>query len=527
MTGTGQDTDAALVSTASTASRRAGVCLLVLVCSAQFMLQLDFSIVNVALPTIQRSLHMLQSDLQWVVTGYALTFGSLLLLGGRLADRFDRRLTLVAGLVLFGVASTACGFARWSIMLIVSRIVQGAAGALVSPSALSLLTNANAQGAARSRALAIWQATTAAGATAGILAGGLLTQYLGWRAIFLVNPPLIAIVIPLVRQLPAVGERLKHPIDVRGALLISLSIAALIFGLSHGQQAGFDSTVTIVALAAACALAVVFIWSQRVSAAPMVPLAIVADPGRRSAMTAMLLVGAVLAGYVYFVSLYLQRVLGFDPLTTGLALVPATVAVVITSTLITRRVLARITLKATLLISLASLGLGQLWLAQISAHTSYAAVVLPGLVLTAFGIGLGLPTISIAITSGVPDRDQGLAGAIFTTCQQTGAAVGLAVLATVAAARTTNASGSLVAGYRLAFYVAVGIAGAAILLVIAQLRTRRSGPSPARERPAEYVPASAGPTDGESRPIGNDLALVQRHQLPHEPGGSTRSPDAV
>jgi MFS family permease len=150
---------------------------MVLVCSAQFMLQLDFSIVSIALPTIQLSLHMVQAELQWIVTGYALTFGSLLLLGGRLADRFDRRATLVAGLVLFALASTACGLARWSLMLIGARIIQGAAGALVSPSALSLLTNANPEGPARSRALAIWQATTAAGATAGILAGGLLTQY--------------------------------------------------------------------------------------------------------------------------------------------------------------------------------------------------------------------------------------------------------------------------------------------------------------------------------------------------------------
>ncbi|MGW4487445.1 MFS transporter [Amycolatopsis sp. NPDC004368] len=203
--------------------------------------------------------------------------------------------------------------------------------------------------------------------------------------------------------------------------------------------------MTITALAAAGVLAVGFVWLQRVSAAPMVPLGIVADRTRRTAMAGMLLVGAVMAGFVYFVSLYLQQVLGFSPLTTGVALVPATAVVVITSTTITRRLLARTTLKATLLIALASLGLGQLWLAHISAHSSYAGAVLPGLVLSAFGMGLGLPSMSIAITSGVRSNDQGLAGALFTTCQRTGSAVGLDVLATIAAAHTAHASGSLVA----------------------------------------------------------------------------------
>ena len=170
------------------------------------MLQLDFSIVNVALPSIQRELGMPAAELQWIVTGYALAFGSLLLAGGRLADLLGRRQVLAVGLALFGIASLACGLAQWPIMLIIARIVQGAAGAMVSPAALSLLTTTNAEGAARHRALAIWQATTAAGATAGIVAGGLLTQYFGWRAVFLINPPLIAIMLALVPRLPA-GKR--------------------------------------------------------------------------------------------------------------------------------------------------------------------------------------------------------------------------------------------------------------------------------------------------------------------------------
>jgi EmrB/QacA subfamily drug resistance transporter len=463
--------------------RHTAVAMLV-ICAAQFVLQLDFSIVNVALPTIQRELHMVPADLQWIVTGYALTFGSLLLAGGRLADLFGRRRMLVLGLILFAIASLTCGLAQWPVMLIASRIVQGSAGALVSPAALSLLTTANPEGAARNRALAIWQAVTAGGATTGIVAGGLLTQYLGWRAVFLVNPPLIAIMLALVPQLPggrpaaADGRPAGRRIDGRGATLITISIAALIYGLSRGQQHGFGTAPVVITLAAAVVLMVAFIYTERHVAAPMLPLSIFADPARRAAVAAMLMIGAILAGYVYFISLYLQKVQGYSPVETGLALLPSTLTVVLTSTLVTRRLLARIDLKWVLLAGLAGMAAGQLWLGQISAGDSYPAGVLPGLILTALGIGLGLPTASVAITAGVRGRDQGLAGALFTTSQQTGAAVGLAVLATAAAARTAH-TGSLVAGYRLSFLIGAGIAVLAAAVVTAQLRTRRAGPQPA------------------------------------------------
>jgi EmrB/QacA subfamily drug resistance transporter len=456
---------------------------MLVICAAQFVLQLDFSIVNVALPTIQRELHMAPADLQWIVTGYALTFGSLLLVGGRLADLFGRRRMLVLGLILFAIASLACGLAQWPIMLIASRIVQGSAGALVSPAALSLLTTANPEGPARNRALAIWQAVTAGGATTGIVAGGLLTQYLGWRAVFLVNPPLIAIMLALIPQLPGGHPAGTSPaarrIDDRGATLITLSIASLIYGLSRGQQHGFGTVPVVITLVAAVVLMVAFVYAERHVVAPMLPLSIFADPARRAAVAAMLMIGAILAGYVYFVSLYLQKVQGYSPVDTGLALLPSTLTVVLTSTFVTRRLLARINLKWVLLAGLASMAAGQLWLGQVSAGDSYPAGVLPGLILTALGVGLGLPTASVAITAGVRGRDQGLAGALFTTSQQTGAAVGLAVLATAAAARTAHAGGSLVAGYRLSFLIGAGIAVLAAVLVAAQLRTRRTGRQPA------------------------------------------------
>jgi MFS family permease len=467
---------------------RAGALVMVLICAAQFVLQLDFSIVNVALPTVQRGLHMPSAELQWIVTGYALTFGSLLLAGGRLADLLGRRRMLIYGLVLFALASLACGLAEWPIMLIISRIIQGAAGALVSPAALSLLTTTNPEGPARNRALAIWQATTAGGATAGIIAGGVLTQYLGWRAVFLVNPPLILIMLALSGRLPAGQPAGGQRLDVSGSVLVTATLAALIFGLTNGEQHGFGSLATIAALAGAVVLGAGFIWVERTVASPMLPLPILAARTRRAAVGAMLLMGAVLAGYVYFVSLYLQKVRGFTPLETGLALVPSTVLVVLSSTLLTRRLLTRFSIKFVLLGGLAAMTAGQLWLAQIAAGSSYATAVLPGLLLTSLGIGLALPTASIAITTGVRGRDQGLAGALFTTGQQIGAAVGLAILATAAAARTAHASGSLVAGYRLSFLIATALALLAAVLVSWQIGSRDCQQELVRQQATPGVP---------------------------------------
>jgi EmrB/QacA subfamily drug resistance transporter len=456
---------------------------LALICAAQFVLQLDFSIVNVALPTIQHHLRFAAADLQWVVTGYALTFGSLLLVGGRIADLLGRRRLLSVGLVMFAIASLGAGVAGSSLTLIIARIVQGTAGAMVSPAALSLLTTLHREGPERNRALGIWQATTASGATTGIMAGGLLTQFVGWRAIFLVNPPLIAMMLVFVgRLLPASEPTTGERIDVRGALLVSLAIAALIFGLSYGQQHSFGSVETIGVLMVALLLAGGFIVAERAAAAPMLPFTIFDAATRRAAVIAMVLMGAVVAGYVYFVSLYLQRVLGFSPVATGLALVPATATVAVTSTLGTRRLLAHFGIKVMLLAGLASIAVGQLWLAQITAGGSYAIEVLPGLLFTAFGMGLAFPTASIAITTGIPPREQGLASGLFATSQQVGAAIGLAVLATAAAARSAHADRSLTAGYRLAFLIATGIIIAAGVIVAAQLNARACREELARQQ---------------------------------------------
>ncbi len=440
---------------------------LALVVAAQFVLQLDFSIVNVALPTIQQELHFTPADLQWVVTGYALTFGSLLLFGGRLGDVVGRRTLLITGLVLFAATSLSAGLAQSSLALIVSRFAQGASAAMVAPMALASVTDLYAEGPARVRALGIFQGATAAGASTGIVLGGILTQYVGWRAIFLVNPPIIAVlVVAMIRTLPRGGRGGTVPrLDIPGAILATVSIGSLIFGLSEGQQRGFASPVTLAALILSVVLGVAFVVVQRRSPSPMVPLSVVADPTRRIALIVMVLMGAVVAGYVYFTSLYLQKVLHFSALFTGLALIPATATVMVVSILLTRRLLARFGTRSLLLAGLLSVGAGQLWLSQIDVGGTYAANVLGGLLFTAFGMGLVFPTASVAVTARMAPSERGLAGGLFATAQQVGQAVGLAALATVAAARTVNAHGSLVSGYQLSFFVSVGIVAVAFATV--------------------------------------------------------------
>jgi len=446
-----------------------------LIVAAQFVLQLDFSIVNVALPTIKRELHFVPADLQWIVTGYALTFGSLLLFGGRVGDLAGRRRVLLIGLSAFGAASLAAGLSPTALALVVSRFLQGASAAFVAPQALAIISDLFAEGPARTRALGIFQGATAAGASAGIVLGGILTEFVGWRAVFLVNPPIIVVLVVAIRRvLPIPTGRPGARLDVAGAILATASIAFLIFGLSQGQQHGFTNPAALTALALAVLLGVTFVVVEKQGKAPMVPLQVLADPARRAALSMMLLLGAVVAGYVYFTSLYLQDVLGFSPLQTGLALIPATGTGMITATVITRRALARFGVRKLLLAGLCIVGLGQLWLFTISNTGSYQLNVLGGIVLTAFGMGLAFPTASVAVTSGVGAGERGLAGGLFVTSQQVGQAIGLAALATIAAARTSAHHGSLVSGYKASFLVAVGIVVVAVIIVVIQMRTRTS-----------------------------------------------------
>ncbi len=450
-----------------------GDSLLALLCVAQLVLTLDFSIVNVALPTIQRELHFSQANLQWIVTGYALTFGSLLLLSGRAGDLLGRRRLLVIGLLVFVVSSLTCGLAQTSLMLVSSRIAQGVGGAMISPTALALLTTNNPEGPARNRAIGLWQAAAAGGASLGVVLGGILVEYVNWRAIFLINVPIVAILLLLIPRTlapstPKAGVRL----DYTGAALVTISLASLIFGLSNGEQRGFTSAGTLIAAVAFVGLGASFLVVERHVSSPMVPFSLLKSRTRRAADGAMLVMGTIVVAYVYFASIYLQRVLRFSPLVTGLCFIPATLTVMGTSTLLTRRLLSRVGVKPILIGGFTSIGLGQLWLSHITSGGSYGVNVLPGLLLTAFGMGLAFPASSIGAISGVAPSDQGSAAGLFNTSQQVGSAVGLSLLATIAAT-TSRVGGTLAGGFRVSYLVATGIAALGIIMIATMLSGRQ------------------------------------------------------
>ncbi|WP_412163224.1 MFS transporter [Curtobacterium flaccumfaciens] len=458
---------------ASAPTPRATVTLFVL-CAAQFVLQLDFSVVNVALPTIRTGLGFSASALQWIVTGYALTFGSLLLLGGRAGDLLGQRRVLLTGLAVFGAASLGCGFAPAPGWLIAARFVQGAAGALIAPAALSTLTLRFADGPARIRALGIWQAATAAGGTAGIVLGGLLVQLVGWRSIFVINVPVIIALLVLVpRVVPPRAGTDKGTLRVGPSLLVTAAIASVILGLSSLETAGPTSPSTFVPVLVGLALAATFVVLQVRSRNPLVPRPVLASRMRRGALLTMVITGAVLSGYVYFVSLFLQTVLRFDPLGTGLALLPATVLIVLLSSLVARRFIARVGLQPTALTGTALLIAGQTVFSLLSPEATYLANILPGLVLTALGIGLLLPALSIAATADIPASVQGEGASLLTTAQQIGAALGVATLASIAATRT-SAGASVADGYASAFLVSA--CAMVVALVVVAISFRRTVP---------------------------------------------------
>jgi EmrB/QacA subfamily drug resistance transporter len=453
---------------------------LIVVCAAQFVLQLDFSVVNVALPTIKSGLGFSDSDLQWTVTGYALTFGALLLFGGRAGDLFGQRKTLLFGLIVFGLGSVAGGLAPTPEALIAARFVQGAAGALVSPAALSSLTLLFPDGAGRIRALGIWQGATAAGGTAGIILGGLLVELLGWRSVFIINVPIvIALVILVPRVIPRPASRQRVPLHIGPSLLVTVAIALVIYALSNLEQHGPLDVLTIAPFLVGLVVAAGFVMTEVRSRDPLIPRDLLRSRQRRGALGVMLITGGVLAAYVYFVSLYLQTVLGLTPLLTGISLLPATLTIVVLSSFIARRVIARIGLKSTAIIGALLVAGGQTWFVSLSTTGDYLLNVLPALVLTAAGIGLLLPAVSIAATADVAASVQGAAASLLTTSQQVGAALGVATLATIAATRT-SAGASAAGGYSTAFVVsalAMIVAVAVVILTFTKKDAPASTPS--------------------------------------------------
>jgi EmrB/QacA subfamily drug resistance transporter len=443
---------------------------LLLACLAQFMVILDVSVVNVALPAIRGGLHFSEQNLQWVVNAYTVTFAGFLLLGGRAADLLGRRRVFVSGLILFGFASLAGGLATSQGLLIAARAVQGLGGAVIAPASLSILTTTFTEGAARNRAVGIWGAMGGAGGAAGVLLGGVLTDLLGWRWILFINVPIALAAALLTQRLVAEGRNAERSrdFDLSGALAATVGLSLLVLGIVRTDATGWGSAETLALIAAGIVLLLAFIGIEgRFAKAPLMPLRIYASRTLSAANLVVLLVGGASFGMWFFVSLYLQQVLGYSPIKAGLAFLPMTLCIVVGSTLASRAV-TRIGAKPLLVAGMTALTLGLLLFTGISVSGGYTSEILAPSLLVAIGIGLSFVPATISAVAGVAPEEAGLASGLVNTSRLVGGALGLAILAAVAAARTSSglhhavgvgaAHVALTDGFQLAFVVAAGFA---------------------------------------------------------------------
>ena len=437
--------------------------------AAQLMVVLDATVVNIALPTAQKALHFTNDNRQWIVTAYALAFGSLLLLGGRISDLFGRKWTLIVGLLGFASASAVGGAAQSFGMLVGARAVQGAFGALLAPAALSLLTTTFTDAKERAKAFGLYGAIAGSGASIGLLLGGVLTDQLSWRFTMYVNllfaiGAAIGAFVLLVNQRPS--ER-PH-FDVPGILSVTGGLFSVVFGFSHAQTTSWGNPVTIAFLAAAVLLLAAFIAIERRVEHPLLPLRVIADRDRGASFLSVGIGSSAMFAVFMFLTYYLQQNLGFSPITNGLAFLPMTATVVVSAMLSTTRLQARFGPRALIVTGMVLGGTGMLLLTRLGIHSSYAADILPSLLI--MGVGMGMifaPSMSNA-TLGVTPSDSGVASATVSASQQVGGSVGVALLSTLAASAVTSyLSGArpthallvqaTVHGYTTAFLWAAGI----------------------------------------------------------------------
>jgi EmrB/QacA subfamily drug resistance transporter len=480
-----------------TSARRTSNILLIVVCLAQFMVILDVSIVNVALPSIHNGLHFSTTGLQWVVNAYTLTFAGFLLLGARAADLLGRRIVFVTGTAAFAVCSLLCALASSRGMLLGARALQGLAGAVLSPATLSIITSSFREGAERNRGLGAWGAMGGLGASSGALLGGILTQGLGWPAIFAVNVPLGALVIVLgLRVIPTGCARdldAERHFDVTGAVLVTAGLATMTYGIVRTDTLGWGSAGVLVPLAVAALLLSAFVYvEERVARAPLMPMRIFGLKQLRAANLIVVLLYMGLFSMFFFITLYLQQVLHFDALDAGFAFLPITLSVFTGSTLAPRLV-ARFGLRRVLSGGMLLATVGLVYFTGVRPGGAYLVQVLPGGVLCGLGMGLSLVTGTVAAVQGVPQAQAGLASGLLNTSRLVGGALGLAILSTIADTEThANAAlGTLHAatdGYSLAFGVGATFTAAGAIAAFTLLRSRRPqvlATEPTRERDPE------------------------------------------
>lgn len=467
----------------TSAERQGSTLVLLLLCMAEFMIVLDFSIVNVALPSIQNDLGFTAGDLQWVISAYAVAFGGFLMLGGRVADYYGRRRLFVVGLVVFSAASLVAGFAQDAPTLIALRGLQGLAAAVVAPAALSLLTTSFAEGPARNRALGVYGAVLSFGFVSGVIAGGVLTDLLDWRWVFFVNVPIglaAAAAAPgLLRE--SRGAVVGGQLDIPGAVTITGSAVSLVYALSAASSKGWTSAATLGTLLLSAVLLGAFVLIEQRTAHPLIPLGIFRLRALVGANLANVLLIGSFVGVTYVVTLFLQRVQGYSPLETGLSFAVLGVAA-IAAGMTAAKISGRIGIPASLTIGMLLQGAGTLAVAVLP-DTGTLAWLLVGTALVGFGNVFAVVMISISATAGVPDDQQGFAGGLLGTSQQLGAALGVAIFAAIATARTSSllpagiaveAAGpaELTSGFRLALVVAAAATVLAVAVGVPMLRSR-------------------------------------------------------
>jgi len=500
---------------------------LVVIASAQLMVVLDATIVNVALPHIQAALGFSGSGLEWVVNAYAVTFGGLLLLGGRAGDRLGRRRVFVAGLLLFSAASFLGGLATSQWWLLAARALQGAAGAVIAPTALALITTNFPEGQARNRAMGVYSAMAGGGGAVGLLLGGILTTYVSWRWVFFVNVPIGIVVAAAAPQVLAESPRRPGRIDVIGAVTGTAGVALLVYGLSKaatGQDgiSHWGDVPVVLSLAAAVVLLVSFVLIERRSSHPLLPMRVLADRNRSGAYLIMLCIGTAMFGLFFFLTLFVQTVLGYSAVQSGLCFLPFTAGIVTAATLASRLV-PRIGARPLILAGAAAAAAGMFWFSRLTEHAGYPGQLLGPMLLTSFGLGLLFVPLSLVALHGVAEQDAGVAASLLNTGQQVGGAIGLAALGTIAwstvAGNLRHASAAiaagqqppepaaqltanaLAAGFARGFLTSAGIALLALVVAVVAIRVRRedligvrptAGPGQATEpeRVAEPEPAA-------------------------------------
>ena len=455
---------------------------LVVIAIAQLMVVLDTAIVNIALPSIQRALHFTPTSLEWVVNGYALAFGGLLLLGGRAGDLFGRRRVFVTGVLLFTLGSLAGGFATTSTWLIMARVAQGVGAAIVAPTALSLVADTFPEGSARNRALGVYSAVSGAGGALGLLLGGLITNYFSWRWVLFVNVPIgVMLALGAPRVLAATNGR-PGRLDLPGAATVTAGMTLLVYGLSRAASSGWTNTLTVGPLVAGIVLLAAFIVIELRSQQPLLPLRIFANRNRSGAYAVRLAIGATLSGMLFFLTQYMQNILGYSPLKAGLAFLPITVGVVLGAQSASR-LIGRIGPRPLMSVGALVGAAGLFGLSRVTEHSGYISGVLGPVLAISFGLGLIFVSTTIVAVAGVSPRESGLSSALLNVGQQLGGSIGIAVLGTIAATVTRNQlairtptpaliNHAFTAGYRSAFAISALIALVGFVVAAAVIKGR-------------------------------------------------------